>query len=453
MCIVNGELVSEPGLRRVALGVSKNNCIFFDNPILDAKMILPNGASRQIDGINRPRETNQVVLYTDTYGASTLNKYKATEVVFTTPDLPVQVGKPLNLTVAEVRNDAMDTPIPKGEVVLSAGGPAGFFLKENLKPGDGVTVRFDFKSAASCDWNQIQQAVGGGPWLVKDGKEFIDTPDESFPPAFATTLHSRTAVGVTADNKLLMVTVDGRQPISAGMDLAGMSFLMKKLGAVNAINLDGGGSSTMSVKGLVVNSPSEGIERPVADALLVMAEVKEKELPKLALSGIESQVTSGECGQLFLTWGDDHQVFTEDQLAHTVWGTHNGIGFVNQAGYFIPVKARKGAVGVFFGKQVAKLDVNIVPGPAAKLDVALNPNRQDPSSAVVSLTLSDAQGNRIAGKEVVLTVVGGKLAVGKGTTSDKGEFSTIVTWEPNAVERSVKAGVGELSQTVLFTVR
>ncbi|MCL5104281.1 MAG: phosphodiester glycosidase family protein [Armatimonadetes bacterium] len=452
-CIVNSELVSEPGFGHVALGVSKKNAVFFDNPRLDARMILPNGTTRQIDGINRPRETNQVVLYTDTCGASTQNKYKATEVVCTTPDMPVQVGKPVCLTVTEVRTDAIDTPIPTGGVILSGGGAAAFFLKENLKPGDGVTVRFDLKSASNCDWTQVEQAVGGGPWLVKDGKEFIDTAIEGFASGFAAAFYSRTAVGVTADNKLLIVTVDGRQPISGGLDLAGMSALMLKLGAVNAINLDGGGSTTMSVKGLVVNSPSEGIERLVANALLVTTELKEKELPKLGVSGIESQVTSGEPGKLFLTWGDDHQMFTEDQLSRTVWGTNNGIGFVNQAGYFIPIKARKGSVGAFFGKQVAKLDVCVVTGPPAKLDVSFKPTPQDPTQAAVLLILADAQGNRIAGKEVTLGAVGGKLAEENGVTTDKGEFSTSVTWEPGAVERSVKATVDALSQTVVYMGR
>ena len=103
--------------------------------------------------------------------------------------------------------------------------------------------------AGGFDWSQVDQAVGAGPWLVKSGAEAIDTEDEGMDVAYFSKRHPRTAVGVTADNKLLIVTVDGRQPISQGVTLVELAALMKQLGAVNAINLDGGGSTTLSVKG------------------------------------------------------------------------------------------------------------------------------------------------------------------------------------------------------------
>ena len=455
LCIIDGELVSEPaGEVRAAIGMLKDGGVFFDKPILSASLSLTGGVSRQIDGINRPRETNQILVYSEAYGASTQGKYKGTELVLTSGDLPVRVGKTITLTVSEVRADSAGTPIPKGGMVISAGGPAAWFLKENVKPGDALTVRFDIKSQSGRDWSLVEQAVGGGPWLVKDGGECIDGLDECFKSAFCSTNHPRTAIGATADGKLLLVTVDGRQSgISSGISLPNLAALMRRFGATNAINLDGGGSTTMSVKGLVVNSPCEGIERLVSNALLVMADLKEKELPKLAVSGIEGQATAGENSQMFLTWGDDHQAFTDDQLKHAVWGTNSGVGFMNQAGSFIPVRARKGSVGAFFGKQVAKMDLTVLPGPAAKLDVTLNASRQDPLHSAVSLVLTDAQGNRLAGREVALSAVGGKLGVDKGTTDDKGEFATAVTWEPATVERTVKATVDTLSQTVIFTRR
>ena len=84
MCIVDGELVSEPGSNRVALGVLTNGGVFFDNPRLDAKLTLQRGVSRQIDGLNRGRETNQLIAYTSRFGDSTQSKYKGTDVVLET---------------------------------------------------------------------------------------------------------------------------------------------------------------------------------------------------------------------------------------------------------------------------------------------------------------------------------------------------------------------------------
>ena len=74
-----------------------------------------------------------------------------------------------------------------------------------------------------------------------------------------------------ADGTLLLVTVDGRLPgWSVGMTLAQSARLMRSLGARDALNLDGGGSSTMVVRGEVVNRPADGLERRVSDGLFAL---------------------------------------------------------------------------------------------------------------------------------------------------------------------------------------
>jgi exopolysaccharide biosynthesis protein len=84
-------------------------------------------------------------------------------------------------------------------------------------------------------------------------------------------VNPRTAIGVQADGRVIMVVVDGRQPrYSAGLTLLGLAQLMRDLGAVDAMNLDGGGASTMVVKGDVVNRPSDGHERTTASAALIL---------------------------------------------------------------------------------------------------------------------------------------------------------------------------------------
>jgi hypothetical protein len=114
----------------------------------------------------------------------------------------------------------------------------------------------------------MQQAVGGYPYVVVDGKAVT-----SFSPSHCPTRNPRTAVGLSRDRKTLyLVVVDGRWSSSAGMTCAELGQLMSGLGAFDALNLDGGGSTTMWIKGKgVVNHPSDGAQRVVANHLGVHA--------------------------------------------------------------------------------------------------------------------------------------------------------------------------------------
>jgi|YNPNPStandDraft_1061719.scaffolds.fasta_scaffold00782_12 hypothetical protein len=366
ICIINGELVSESaGEIRAAIAFPQGKPPFFDKPIVKATATFVDGRVRQIDGINRSRETNQLIAYTETYGLSVCSKFCGTDVVLSSPDLPIRIGKTITATITEVRPKSTQTPIPKGGLVLSAGGPAACFLAEKVKVGDTVTLRFDVRSESGADWSEVKHALGGGPWLVKNGAPYVDYQSEKFASTFACNRHPRTAIGLTADNKLIIVTVDGRQSISRGISLTDLALLMVKLGAVNAINLDGGGSTTLSIRGLVVNSPSGGAQRPVANALAVFSETPNyEELPDLKISGLPDPVYANEGAQLSLTWGDRGESLTQEQLSRVIWGTDGQAGFVNQMGYFTPVRPGKCKVTALYGSQSVTLDVTITNRPA-----------------------------------------------------------------------------------------
>ena len=111
-------------------------------------------------------------------------------------------------------------------------------------------------------------AMGGNPLLIRDGQQ--QQQDLTGPGGFFAR-NPRTAVGVTEDGRLLLVVVDGRQPgYSTGMNLQELAEVFTSLGARDAINLDGGGSSTMWLNGLVANRISDPRERPVSSALVVL---------------------------------------------------------------------------------------------------------------------------------------------------------------------------------------
>jgi exopolysaccharide biosynthesis protein len=112
------------------------------------------------------------------------------------------------------------------------------------------------------DWPEVANAVGGHPSLVTGGAVDVDPYDGS--NSFYTSRHPRSAMGLTADGDLLLVTVDGRTAAGDGMTCEQTAQLMLDLGAVHAVNLDGGGSTTMVVRdcwiGDVVNHPSDNGE-------------------------------------------------------------------------------------------------------------------------------------------------------------------------------------------------
>lgn len=121
---------------------------------------------------------------------------------------------------------------------------------------------------ASGPASAAMEAVGGFPLLVDGGRGvYAEQPGVS--RAFGGARHPRTAVGWGADGGLFWVVVDGRQaPYSDGMSLPELEWLFLRLGAVAAINLDGGGSTAMVVEGRLVNRPSDADgERPVGNAL------------------------------------------------------------------------------------------------------------------------------------------------------------------------------------------
>lgn len=118
----------------------------------------------------------------------------------------------------------------------------------------------------------IDTGVGGGPVIVEDGARRITWEEEVFFDSgigSVSTRQPRTAVGYTADGDVLLLVADGRSTRSAGASLTELADLMIGLGAVEAVNLDGGGSSTLVVGEEVVNRPSDGYARAVASALVL----------------------------------------------------------------------------------------------------------------------------------------------------------------------------------------
>lgn len=204
-----------------------------------------------VSGLNRERKPFEVIVYTSEFGERT-------------PASDVSVLEVVNengrIKAVSLTNGSTIIP-SSGSIVTMDPGQADRF--ENT-----IGTRIDDSTRSLRPL--YEDAVAGVPQLIKNSKIDITWEQEKSSKSFVETRHPRTAVAKLKDGKFLMLTADGRTEQSAGLDLYDLAAYFLELGATDAMNLDGGGSTTMFLDGKVVNRPSdkEG-ERKVSDAILV----------------------------------------------------------------------------------------------------------------------------------------------------------------------------------------
>jgi exopolysaccharide biosynthesis protein len=269
LLVIDGKLISESYNDRADVGFinsgASTNVIFGH---LKYRGDISVGRTRHsVNGINRPVAADEMIVFTPEFHRTTLTNPDGVEVVVR------------RNTVVAISDLTGSNQIPSDGFVISAVGKARDWIKRNVRRGS--KLRFNWKiisieSNETDQWQRTYSILGAGPRLIKTGRISVTHLQEQMAENFATDRHPRTAIAKTADGKLLMVTVDGRQPkISVGMSLYSLAELLLELNAVEAINLDGGGSTTMVVKQKIVNKPSDQTgERPVSDAILVFSRAK-----------------------------------------------------------------------------------------------------------------------------------------------------------------------------------
>jgi len=153
--------------------------------------------------------------------------------------------------------------IPEDTFLLVASGGARPAL-EAVQRGTSAQLQF-----AAPGWENYSSILGAGPQLVDNGQVHVSS--EGFRSDVTSGAGPRTAVGVDKNGNYLVVVADGRKPTrSVGLTLNELGATMLNLGAVDAINFDGGGSSAMAINGNLVNSPSDGHERQVSNVVMIL---------------------------------------------------------------------------------------------------------------------------------------------------------------------------------------
>ncbi|MFL6375373.1 MAG: phosphodiester glycosidase family protein [Pyrinomonadaceae bacterium] len=278
---VDGNLLSESNNDRVAIGIHNSlqrTDVAFGHPRSMIDVRDNHFTVIEVNGLNRERKVDEVIVYTPAFGRTTLTTPDGVEFI-------VRRGRVVRISWSG------SSGIPPDGFVISGTGDAKTNLMERWKVGSllklnsSVAIRqFDFQpdidaekkrtgrefTFSSKQYFESEDMTNGVPQLIKAGKIDITWEQEKTTKSFVETRHPRTAVAQLKDGKFLMITVDGRSESSGGIGLQDLAEYLLSLGATDAMNLDGGGSTTMFLDGKVVNHPSdkEG-ERRVSDAILV----------------------------------------------------------------------------------------------------------------------------------------------------------------------------------------
>ncbi|MBY8340423.1 phosphodiester glycosidase family protein [Streptomyces spinosirectus] len=214
------------------------------------------------------RLTDDLVQFTPLFGAA-LPTGAGVQAVLNTSGRVVSVG-------------ARGGRVPAGGRVLQGIGTAADWLTANARVGRRITVDETVRDSAGrrVALDHDDSIVSAAPTLVKNGRididaaaeGVVDPQDLSFGYAWANTRQPRTMAGIDRRGRLILATVDGRRTGgSEGFTLYEAADFMRSLGVVQALNLDGGGSTTIALRGILANNPSDAAgERPVGDTVQVI---------------------------------------------------------------------------------------------------------------------------------------------------------------------------------------
>jgi uncharacterized protein YigE (DUF2233 family) len=250
-----------------------------------------------INNINVNFENNKngddVMLFTSRHGTPV--KFDSKECVFILEknDKEFLPNKACSVTVKEIREIDAELDVPAENIFyLTVKEELAKKYKKILEKGKKATI---LAKLTEID-KPIVLAIGGIPRILRDGKVSVECDKESIRESFSTTKHPRTAIGYSKDKKkLFLVVVDGRQPsLSIGQNLADLAEYMKKLGAWDAMNLDGGGSSTMWVRGKMASSPSDSSgPRTVTNSILIVSSADKGDAAHIDIGPDDMMIPAG----------------------------------------------------------------------------------------------------------------------------------------------------------------
>jgi len=396
-----------------SLSITKLNELLFSYCKADINLIAPDSTTIAVSQYNKPstNKSTDFCVYDKKWGVNAIGA---------TTDMPDVVQMVVDGgIVTQMLYSQPAVQIPENGFVVVTRADGGTKLAASYAVGDPASMDI----TTNPDWNNINMSLSGSSLLVKDGQ----IPSSfSFNPSDISTSSPKTGIGSSEDGKQLIVaTVDGRQTSSIGLSQADFAQLMLDVGAYNAINMDGGGSTTMVARPLgntsvqVMNSPSDGSSRSVSTALGIFSVA-----PPSSLAGL---IIDTEDSNIFINTSRAFTVRAYDKYfnpltvdpASIKWSV-SGVKGTFSNNVFHPKSYGEGRITAKVGSVTATLPISVLSTPAM-------------------LALSNKNLKMPLGQSKAFSV----------EATNKNGYSALLS--SSDVKWSVKGNVGKISSDGIFT--
>ncbi len=262
--IVDGKILTKDASGQDAVGILEDGTAFISYVYFNSVLTREDGSEVNIYNINKYRQPYAAYMMTREFSDTTRNTTKGFDVILGSVEGEMKIGEKITAIVESVTENSSAITIPEGKIVITVDSKAPEeFLKpiSSLAVGEKVTI--NFSATGDSRWSQVKTGMGSvGGRLLINGEINSNLPTGAAP---------RTAIGVKKDGSIILYTLDGRKTgHSYGAQLKTLAKRMQELECVDALNLDGGGSTAISVQfpgnpsASVINKPSDGKERKIS---------------------------------------------------------------------------------------------------------------------------------------------------------------------------------------------
>lgn len=396
---------------------------------IDAYMTItaPSGETAQVRHINKYDPYDKIVMYDRTWGEMSPGSATFQVEIVVEDDI-----------VKSINYDMGPVEIPENGYVLTFLSDHTKFLVDNFAIGDPIKVDVSLKP----NIENIKFAIGAGTVLVKDGKKTEITHNVSGN-------NPRTVFGTDKEGKkVYLITVDGRLSKSVGVTLSVLADFLVEYGVYNAVNLDGGGSTTLVSKSLgndkneVVNLPSGGSLRAVANGIGIISDAKKGKLSSIRLSTEYENVFSNTSVNISVIGLDEYLHKVDIDSSAIEWSSDNSAD-VFKNGMFIPKGTGERTITAKYGDVIATHNLNVLSYPTSLAVSSKEINLKSGESKYINVLGYDIEGYMapINLNDLSISLSSDVISFSGNNLVAKKKGSALVTFEINGVTTNIIVNV------------